>query len=115
MPPDAPSVLLRLLAGAERVLAGRPVLGDALAQFNEAASAAAETGAGLVGIGDEARMLITAVRNVETSQADRARAWSMIVGALLPMVRGALARALEERAAGVRADPEAQPQYRGGA
>lgn len=108
---DAPSVLLRLIEAGERVLAARPLLGDALALFNEAAAAAAETGAVLGGATAEARMLVTAVRNAEINTGDRARAWQMIVGALVPMVRSGLARALEERAAGVHADPEAQ--YRG--
>lgn len=112
---DTTTVLKRLAEGAVLVLAGRVLLDE---QYDEAAAAANEQGAGLVGIGDEARMLIVAIRNAQGARGMPGKdKWAMIVGALLPMVRDALWVAIEERAkTSSRSDPEAQPSYgRGGA
>jgi hypothetical protein len=109
MPLDAPTVLKRLVEGGELVLGGRVLLDE---QYQEAAAAANEPGAGLIGLGDETRMLIVAIRN---AQGNAKGAWAMIVGALLPMVRAALHAAIDERRNTMsKSDPEAQPDYRRG-
>jgi len=106
--PDATTLLIRLIDTAERVLNRNALLEP---EFDTLASAIAahRVAPGHI-IKDEATMLVTALRRVDMSRDNLP--WRMVAGALLPMVRAALGRAIEERhAIASRPDAEAQPDY----
>jgi hypothetical protein len=108
-PLDAPTLLLRLIEWGDRVLSRNARLDE---DFHLLAAEIKAGREALSGIGDEATMLITCLRHVEGAEA---LSWHMIGGALMPMVRAAAWREMDERRkARATSDPEAQPDYRRG-
>jgi hypothetical protein len=108
MPLDTPSLLTRLVDASQRILT-RGASVDA--GFEELAALLSDGE-----IGDESRMLIRALRHAARERlypVAHARPWSMIAGALTPMVQVALGKAIERRAEALRSDP-AEHGYRGG-
>lgn len=113
--PEGPTLLIRLIDSAERIITRNAALGSEFAALRAAVDTMADSAHWPRCVGDEAVMLATALGNRNESSGDLARRWEMIAGALLPMVRDALGRAIEERRdVASRSDPDSQPQYRGG-
>jgi hypothetical protein len=113
---DGPSLLMRLIDVAEHALRGNAILGCDFMELQAAVDAMADSAHWPRCVGDEATMLATALRNRNGSSGELAGRWAMIAGALLPMVKEAVWHAIKERRdTAARPDPEAQPNYRGGA
>jgi len=108
--PDPSTLLKQLIDTADRVFNRNALPNEHFGTL--ALAIASERGMTSSYIGDEAMMLVTATRNCAYGGTSQKKDWAMIGGALLPMVRDALGRLIEDRrAASVRSDPEAQPKY----
>jgi hypothetical protein len=109
---DGPTVLIRLIDGAERLITARTAMLEGLDELSAQIDTLSDTSHWPACVGDEAVMLATAMRNANNSSGAKGDAWRMIIGALLPLVRAALGKGIEERrSTAARSDPDAQ--YRG--